>query len=93
MFGPSTATAWTLFALTQSPRVQTKLREELLAIPAEYPTMEQLSSLPYLDAVVHEALRVHPPIPSLVRVAMEDDVIPLETPFMNRDGRMQGSLK
>jgi len=89
----STATTWALFALTQAPETQTKLREELLRIPTDSPSMEELSSLPYLDAVVRETLRIHSPVPSSVRVAMEDDIIPLNTPFVDKNGQTQHGIK
>lgn len=89
----STATAWALFALTQAPDVQTKLREELLSLSTENPSMEELSALPYLDAVVRETLRVHSPVPFTVRVAMKDDVIPLHTSFVDKNGDAQRSIK
>jgi cytochrome P450 len=89
----STATTWALFALTQAPDVQTKLREELLSVSTETPSMEELSALPYLDSVVRETLRVHPPIPFTVRVAMKDDVVPLHTPFVDKNGDVQHTIK
>jgi cytochrome P450 len=89
----STATTWALFALTQAPDVQTKLREELLSLPTENPTMDELSSLHYLDAVVREALRVHSPAQSITRVATKDDVIPLGTPFVDKNGETHHSIK
>lgn len=55
--------------------------------------MEELSALPYLDAVVRETLRVHSPVPFTVRVAMKDDVIPLHTPFVDKNGDAQRSIK
>ncbi|KAH7929281.1 cytochrome P450 [Leucogyrophana mollusca] len=89
----STATTWALFSLTQRPEVQTKLREELFTLETETPSMDELSSLPYLDAVVRETLRVHAPVPSTVRIAMKDDVLPLDTPFTDKKGRVQTGIK
>jgi cytochrome P450 len=89
----STATTWALFALTQTPDVQTKLRSELLTISTDNPSMDELSALPYLDAVVRETLRIHSPVPSSVRVAMEDDVIPVNTPFVDKTGQTQHGIK
>nr|BAK09450.1 cytochrome P450 [Postia placenta] len=89
----SNATAWCLYALTQAPEVQQKLREELWNIPTENPTMDELNELPYLDAVVRETMRVHAPIPSTVRVAMTDDAIPLDTPFVDVHGQVQDSIR
>lgn len=50
--------------------------------------MDDLSSLPYLDAFVRETLRMYPPVAFSARVAMEDDVIPLDTPFVDKRGRV-----
>ena len=89
----STATTWALFALTQAPQCQVKLREELLSLATDTPSMEELNNLPYLDAVVRETLRVHSPAPMSARVAKEDDVIPLEIPFVDVNGKMQTDVK
>ena len=55
--------------------------------------MEELNNLPYLDAVVREASRVHSPVPVTARIAKEDDVIPLEVPFVDIDGETQTNIK
>ena len=89
----STATTWALFALTQAPEVQTKLRKELLSVPTDTPSMDDLTALPYLDAVVRETLRVHSPVPSTIRMVVKDDVIPLNTPFVDTYGRTQYSIR
>ena len=89
----STATMWCLFALTQSLDVQHKLREELLSVDTDKPDMDQLNALPYLDAVVRETLRVHAPVPTITRVAMKDDVIPVAEPFVDRYGKVQDHIK
>ncbi|OCH85826.1 cytochrome P450 [Obba rivulosa] len=89
----STATTWCLFALTQAPAVQKKLREELLSVGTDMPTMDELNALPYLDAVVAETLRVHSPVPQTARVAKRDDVVPLDKPFMDSNGKMQDTIR
>lgn len=50
--------------------------------------MDELNALPYLDMVLKETLRHHSPVPSTSRIAMHDDVIPVEKPFMDKKGRM-----
>ncbi|KAF9009541.1 cytochrome P450 [Cyathus striatus] len=82
----SAGTTWALYALTQRPDVQEKLREELLTVSTENPTMDELNALPYLDAVVRETLRVHAPVPSTIRQVVKDDILPLKTPFIDKKG-------
>jgi hypothetical protein len=83
----ATATTWCLYALSLNPTVQQKLREELLKVDTEYPSMDEINALPYLDCVIRETLRVHAPVPSTIRVAMEDDVLPLSEPFVDKTGK------
>ena len=89
----SAATTWCLYALTQAPHVQKKLRAELLTIDTDTPDMDELSSLPYLDMVVRETLRVHAPVPTTIRVATKDDVVPVGEPFVDRYGTVQESVR
>lgn len=56
-------------------------------------TLESLNKLTYLDAVVREILRYHPPVPFSAREAQVDDVIPLEKPFMGRDGKFRHQIE
>ena len=55
--------------------------------------MDRLNSLPYLDAVVRETLRLLAPVTLTLRSAMEDDVIPLSAPYVDRYGRRHESLE
>ncbi|TFY61456.1 hypothetical protein EVG20_g7054 [Dentipellis fragilis] len=89
----SISMTWALIELARHQDKQSKLREELLSeFGAGDPTWDQLThGLPYLDAVVHEILRTHAPVPHGVRVAVEDDVIPLSAPRAHRLGRAHGA--
>ncbi|KAI5994730.1 cytochrome P450 [Pisolithus albus] len=79
---------WALVELARNPEIQTTLREELLTC-REDPTYEQLNKgFPYLDAVAHETLRLHPSIPDFERIAEEDDVIPLSEPVRTKTGEV-----
>lgn len=91
--GCSNAITWTLFALTQAPMVQSKLREELFTIDTDNPTMDELNGLPYLDMVVRESLRVHAPVPLTSRVAMKDDILPLSEPVTDCKGKVHHTLR
>ncbi|KAJ7731826.1 cytochrome P450 [Mycena maculata] len=88
----STATAWALHALSINPGVQTKLREELLSVPTDDPTMDELNSLPYLENVVRESMRLHAPVAFTTRTAMDDDVLPLNRTYVNRHGNRYDSI-
>jgi cytochrome P450 len=82
-----------LYALTQDIRVQTKLREELLAVETDTPTMDELNALPYLDMVVRETMRIHAPVPSTIRVATKDDILPLNAPFKDKKGVLHDGIR
>ncbi|KAJ7852690.1 cytochrome P450 [Mycena olivaceomarginata] len=88
----STGTTWALFALTQNIPAQTRLRAELLGVETETPAMDELNALPYLDCVVREALRLNPPVVSTSRVATQDDVVPLDTPWTDAHGVVHETL-
>jgi cytochrome P450 len=81
----SLAVTWTLFLLARHPRIQDRLRAELLgmarpknlgeeALLAHY---QELAVSPLLDKVCRESLRVVPPVHSSLRVATQDDVLPV----------------
>ncbi|KAF8205916.1 cytochrome P450 [Mycena galopus ATCC 62051] len=88
----SSGTAWTLHQLTLNPEIQTKLREELLAVASETPTYEQLNALPYLENVIRETMRLHAPVDNTGRMVMTDDVIPLQTPYVDKKGRIHEGI-
>ncbi|SRR6266702_3794694 len=89
----STAIAWTLFALSCHPTVQTTLRAELSTCPTDMPTMDQLNALPYLEGVVREVLRLYAPVSATQRIVMHDAEIPLQKPFKDNRGIMQSSIR
>lgn len=89
----ATAASWCLYALTQAPNVQSKLRAELRSVDTDIPDMDELVALPYLDAVVRETLRLHAPVPSTIRIATKDDMIPLQEPVTDRNGNTCDHIK
>jgi len=86
----SSALAWTLFALSQSPLSQSRLRTALHTICTNSTPdrlFEDIQSLPYLDWVVRESLRVHSPATNTMRVCMKcNDIIPTAETWIGRDG-------
>lgn len=77
----------TLYALARDPSIQAKLRSEVLACEADVPSMEELVALPYLDTVVKESLRLYAPITAVYRDALQDGMIPLGTPVLDKNGK------
>ena len=76
----SLALCWTLYLLSLDQTIQSKLRQEILSSPIprageEQDSLHLIESLPYLDKVVKESLRLCPPIHSTIRVASRDEWI------------------
>jgi Cytochrome P450 len=88
----STAVAWTLFAPSCQPAVQTALHAELRTCPTDSPTMEQLNSLPYSEGVVRKSLRLYSPVSFSQRNASHDAVIPLQK-SLDKDGVLQNTVR
>jgi cytochrome P450 len=58
----SNALNWTLFLLSQHPRILNDLRDELAGVlRGAPPTIEQLGQLPLLERVIKESMRLLPP--------------------------------
>lgn len=53
---------------------------------SEYAESDAIDSLPFLDAVVREALRLCPPVHATIRVATQTDSIPISSPVFLRNG-------
>ncbi|KAH8795258.1 cytochrome P450 [Flagelloscypha sp. PMI_526] len=84
----SVSFTWALVELAKSKTIQSQLREELEQFKND-PSYDQLmstSALPILDGVVHEILRLHPPLPQSNRIANKDDILPLSHPYITSDG-------
>lgn len=68
--------AWTVMLLGQAPEVMRRAVAEVDAVVGARPvTMEDLPKLPYIANVVKESLRLYPPVWSLGRRVVEDDVV------------------
>ncbi|KAJ7759757.1 cytochrome P450 [Mycena maculata] len=89
----SPAATWALCMPAENVEVQTRLRNELLTLETDEPSMEELSVLRHLDCVVRETLRLYAPIVGTLRIAVHDDVIPLATPITDLDGTVHESIR
>ncbi|KZT10168.1 cytochrome P450 [Laetiporus sulphureus 93-53] len=78
-----------LLLLAEHPDMQEKLRAEVLAAhAADSIPYDVLNSLPVLDAVCRETLRLYPPATYLTRVPNKDVVLPLLEPVCGKDGKL-----
>ena len=66
---------------------------ELLSVPTDTPSIDELQALPYLDAVVRETMRLYAPVEATIRTAGKDDMIPLSTPYTDTRGITHDSIK
>jgi len=91
----STSLSWLLYDLAkpQYAHTQTKLREELLSVLTDTPTLDALNALPYLDAVVRETMRKNNVVDGTVREASKDAIIPLSRPFVGTDGVERNEIR
>ncbi|KAL0577419.1 hypothetical protein V5O48_004585, partial [Marasmius crinis-equi] len=89
-----------LFELAKHPHIQHHLRTELSSFEVAHgrqPTYEDFtntSALPYLDALTRETLRTKAVLTTISRVAVRDDVIPLEFPIKDElSGRVRHEVE
>ncbi|KAI0760454.1 cytochrome P450 [Fomes fomentarius] len=83
-----------LHLLAQQPDVQERLRQEILrassdGCPLSY---DELHTLPFLDAVCRETLRLYPPAMFIFREAQRDMVLPLSDPIRGVDGTLMSEI-
>ncbi|KAG7632021.1 Cytochrome P450 superfamily [Arabidopsis suecica] len=67
------ATQWTMAELINNPTILERLREEIESVVGNTRLIQEtdLSNLPYLQSVVKEGLRLHPPASISVRMSQE----------------------
>ncbi|KAK9291046.1 hypothetical protein L1049_009230 [Liquidambar formosana] len=82
MFGAATETSaitteWALAELLHHPKVMEKARQEIDSVVGKDRVVEEsdIDSLPYLQAIVKETLRLHPAAPLITRESIEDCTI------------------
>ncbi|THV04401.1 cytochrome P450 [Dendrothele bispora CBS 962.96] len=84
----SGALARVLHLLSIRPAVQDRLRQEIIEARSGNGDIpyDQLVSLPYLDAICRETLRLYCPVPHVFRTAQQDMILPLSKPITGVDG-------
>ena len=68
----ATTLAYALWQLGRRPELQARAVDEVAAIGERELTGDDVAALPYVAAIVHEALRLCPPSPALGRTATSD---------------------
>ncbi|KAI9927293.1 hypothetical protein ASPWEDRAFT_177754 [Aspergillus wentii DTO 134E9] len=74
----ASALTWTCYLLCQNPEAQRHLRAEIRErIPTgDHPiTWNDLESMPYLNGVCQEVLRLYPTVPSTIRESIRDTTV------------------
>ncbi|CAN9497980.1 unnamed protein product [Ophioblennius macclurei] len=73
----SNTLSWALYELSKNPQIQDKLYEEVSTLgPLDrVPSAAEVTSMPYLRAVIKETLRMYPVVPANARVMTEKDVV------------------
>jgi cytochrome P450 len=70
------ALTWTLIELSKNPEWGDKMRAEVLAVlGSRPPTVQDVMALPVTNAVLREAMRLHPPAWIFARVAQQDTLL------------------
>ncbi|UKZ78024.1 hypothetical protein TrVFT333_005758 [Trichoderma virens FT-333] len=74
----ASALSFAMYELSRHPEVVARLRSEILTTVGTHqlPTYEHLKEMSYLRAVLNETLRLYPPVPFNVRIALKDTTLP-----------------
>ena len=72
----SAALSWTLYEIGRHPEIQKKLHDEIDSVSStDCPLLDKIRSLKYMECVIKESLRLHPPVPAYGRTLENDLVI------------------
>ena len=64
--------SWTLYLISRHPEVQEKLHAEIDNAPDTDNIEDKIRNMKYLESIIKESLRLHPPVPLFGRILEED---------------------
>lgn len=69
-------TEWAMAELLRNPNIMKKARDEVIQLIPKFNQVKEsdIPSLPYIQAIVKETLRLHPPVPLLLPYIAANDV-------------------
>jgi len=70
----SSALSWLVYELSRNQDIQERLYQQIISVAGERdPTYEEVHKMPYLDMVISESMRMHPPVTLIIsRKATEE---------------------
>lgn len=70
------ALTWLWYTLSQYPEARRRMEAEVdEVLQGRVPTYEDVDRLPWTNACLQEAMRLHPPVPAFTRAAISDDEV------------------
>jgi len=81
-----TTLAFALNNLAQNEQYQQRLRAELSAVPHDAERPRALENTPLLNNFIRETLRMSPPLPATIRMAVKDEVLCASEDIVLADG-------
>ncbi len=70
------ALTWLWYTLSQYPEARRRMEAEVdEVLQGRTPTFEDVDRLPWTNACLQEAMRLHPPVPAFTRAAIASDEV------------------
>ena len=87
---------WWLYELARHTDWQTRVRDEIRAVRSKRGdddfSVGDLEGMSVMQATLREAMRIHPIVWLLNRMAGQDDVIPLSRPILTESGQVISAI-
>jgi len=91
LFAATETTSGTLVRVFEQLSIHQTVQAELRAAIKDAGN-DALDDIPLLDAVIKETLRLHPPVPSMERVCLEDTIVTLSNPLGGLHNKQSTSI-